>query len=301
MKYPFNKSVILNKVKNLFTPTLRTQILRFAQDDKSFYRRFCLMFLLLFCFISIHAQKDSIITRSTLYGIGHTNLLDTYLSPMEYTGPELRILRENMRMTKHMDGKVSRQSLFQANVSLTENKVGTGSEFSVLANWNLAYHYQFPISQNLTLMAGPNLDLNGGMIYNLRNSNNPVNAKAYINLGASGMAIYRFRIKQHPFVLRYQMNLPLIGLMFSPEYGQPYYEMSLSNDWGKNICFTSLHNNPSLRQFLTLDFPIKKTNLRLGYVCDIPQAKVNHLTSHMWSHAFMIGFVKHFYLVNPYK
>ena len=160
MKYPFNKSVILNKEKNLFTPTLRTQILRFAQDDKSFYRRFCLMFLLLFCFISIHAQKDSIITRSTLYGIGHTNLLDTYLSPMEYTGPELRILRENMRMTKHMDGKVSRQSLFQANVSLTENKVGTGSEFSVLANWNLAYHNQFPISQNLTLMAGPNLDLN---------------------------------------------------------------------------------------------------------------------------------------------
>ena len=301
MKYPFNKSVILNKVKNLFTPTLRTQILRFAQDDKSFYRRFCLMFLLLFCFISIHAQKDSIITRSTLYGIGHTNLLDTYLSPMEYTGPELRILRENMRMTKHMDGKVSRQSLFQANVSLTENKVGTGSEFSVLANWNLAYHYQFPINQNLTLMAGPNLDLNGGMIYNLRNSNNPVNAKAYINLGASGMAIYRFRIKQHPFVLRYQMNLPLIGLMFSPEYGQPYYEMSLSHDWGKNICFTSLHNNPSLRQFLTLDFPIKKTNLRLGYVCDIQQAKVNHLKSHMWSHAFMIGFVKHFYLVNPYK
>ena len=77
-------SVILNKVKNLFTPTLRTQILRFAQDDNSFCRRFCLAFLLLFCTISILAQKDSTITRSTLYGIGSTNILDTYLSPMEY-------------------------------------------------------------------------------------------------------------------------------------------------------------------------------------------------------------------------
>lgn len=260
------------------------------------------MFLLCVCLIQANAQKDNIITRSTLYGIGRTNILDTYLSPMEYTGPEIRVLRENMRTTKYMDGKVSRQSIFQANVSLTENKAGSGSEFAFLANWNLAYHYQFHINENLKLMAGPNLDLNGGMVYNMRNSNNPVNAKAYANLGASGMAIYQFRIKEHPFVLRYQLNVPLIGLMFSPEYGQPYYEMSIAKDFGKNLCFTSLHNQPALRQFLTLDFPIKKTSLRLGYVCDIQQAKVNHLKSHTWSHAFMIGFVKHFHLViNPYK
>ena len=184
---------------------------------------------------------------------------------------------------------------------MLENKAGTGSELSFLANWNLAYHYRFQINESLQLFAGPNLDLNGGMIYNFRNSNNPVNAKAYVNLGASGMAIYQFRIKEHPFILRYQLNVPLLGLMFSPEYGQPYYEMSIAKDFGKNICFTSLHNQPSFRQFLTLDFPIKQTNLRLGYVCDIQQAKVNDLKSHTWSHAFMIGFVKHFYLVNPYK
>lgn len=256
--------------------------------------------LLLFClcFLQANAQKDSIITRATLYGIGHTNLLDTYLSPMEYTGAELRVLRENRRNTKYMDSKVWRQSLFQANVSMTENKAGTGSEFSFLANWNLAYHYSFYKSGNLELLAGPNLDLNGGMIYNFRNSNNPVNAKAYANLDASGMAIYKFRIKEHPFLLRYQLNVPLLGLMFSPEYGQPYYEMSISKDFGKNICFTSLHNQPSLRQFLTLDFPIRKSTLRIGYVCDIQQAKVNHLKSHAWSHAFMIGFVKHFQSVN---
>ena len=62
------------------------------------------LFLLCACFIQASAQKDNIITRSTLYGIGITNILDTYLSPMEYTGPEIRILRENMRMTKYMDG-----------------------------------------------------------------------------------------------------------------------------------------------------------------------------------------------------
>lgn len=260
-----------------------------------------LLFLCLF-FTNLQAQEDSLqanryVMRSTLYGAGHTNILDTYLSPMEYTGLELRMLRENMRMTRFMDGNVSRQSLFQAHVAMTENKAGTGSEFSFLANWNLAYHYQFRFNENFKILAGPNLDLNGGMIYNFRNSNNPVQVKAYMNLGASGMAIYRFKIKEYPLVFRYQLNIPLLGLMFSPEYGQPYYEMSLSHNWRKNICFTSIHNQPSIRQFMTLDFPIRSTNLRFGYMADIQQAKVNHLKSHTWSHAFMLGFVKNFYLL----
>lgn len=265
-----------------------------------------ILILLCLCILKVQAQEDSLqnhryVMRATLYGIGHTNLLDTYLSPMEYTGPELRILRENMRNTQFMDGKVSRQSLFQANVSMTENKAGSGSEFSFLANWNLAYHYQSRINERLTFMAGPNLDLDGGMIYNFRNSNNPVNVKAYINFGASGIAMYRFHIKEHPFMVRYQLNIPLLGVMFSPEYGQPYYEMSITKDFGKNIRFTSIHNQPSVRQFLTLDFPIQSMNLRIGYLCDIQQSKVNHLKSHAWSHSFLIGFVKHFKLVNPYK
>lgn len=259
------------------------------------------LFLLCACFIQANAQKDSTIIRSTLYGIGSTNILDTYLSPMEYTGPEIRVLRESMRMTNLWDGNISRQTLFQANLSLTENKAGTGSEIYFLANWNFAWHYQFRINENLKLMAGPNLDLNGGMIYNMRNSNNPVQAKAYANLGASGMAIWHFKIKKQPFMLRYQLNVPLLGLMFSPEYGEGYYEISETGDWKNNIYFTALHNQPSLRQFLTLDIPIKKTNLRLGYVCDIQQATLNDLKSHTWSHAFMIGFVKHFQLVNPYQ
>lgn len=263
-----------------------------------------LLSLIIACipFIYMHAQEDSLkanryVMRATLYGIGHTNVLDTYLSPMEYTGPELRFLRESMRMTRLMEGRVSTQSLFQANFSLTENRAGTGSEMAFLANWNIAWHYQFPINENLKLMAGPLLDINGGFVYNLRNSNNPIQAKAYINAGASGMAIYRFKIKNYPLVLRYQANLPLLGIMFSPEYGQPYYEMSIAHDWGKNICFTSLHNQPALRQFLTLDFPIRSTNVRVGYMCDIQQAKVNHLKSHTWSHTFLVGLVKNFYVI----
>ena len=252
--------------------------------------------------LNLQAQDDSIpsnryVMRSTLYGAGFTNLLETYLSPAEYKGPEIRIMRESMRFTKLIDGHVSTQSLFQAQGSITHNKADNSNQYSLLANWNYSWHYQFPFNENLKLLAGPMVELNGGMTYLIRNSNNPVQVKAYMNIGASGMAIYRFHIKEFPMVVRYQLNIPLAGLYFSPKFGQSYYQMSEEGDWYRNFNFTSIHNQPSLRQLLTLDIPIHSTNLRIGYLCDIQQAKLNHLKSHSWSNTFLIGLVKNFYLI----
>ena len=215
-------------------------------------KKILLLLLSLFLGLPSQAQEDSLranryVMRATLYGVGFTNILDTYLSPMEYTGPEIRILRESMRMTKLMNGNVSVQSLFQANLSLTENKAETSNEMSGMVNWNYALHYQFRLTENLKILAGPMLDLNGGFIYNMRNSNNPAQAKAYVNLAASGMVIYRFHIGNYPLIARYQANLPVMGVMFSPEYGQSYYEIFSLKNGGKNVLFTSLHNQPSLR------------------------------------------------------
>jgi len=71
-----------------------------------------------------------------MYGIGHTNILDTYLSPLEYIGIEFRLTRENIRMTRPFDGNVSSQSFFQANLSHTENKAETSTSFAALVHWN---------------------------------------------------------------------------------------------------------------------------------------------------------------------
>lgn len=224
-------------------------------------------------------------------------MLDTYLSPLEYKGPEVRILRENMRMTRLMNGNVSAQNLLQAHVSYTHNPSQTGYMYAGLLNWSYTLHYQFRLNEQLKLLAGPTIDLNGGFVYNTRNSNNPAQGKAYGSLGISGIAIYKFHIGNYPLVVRYQANLPLLGAMFSPEFGQSYYEMFSLGHKGKNVLFTSLHNSPSLRQMVTLDFPIRKVTMRVAYVCDLQQAKVNHLKYHTYSHDFMIGFVKNFYLL----
>ena len=265
-------------------------------------KKLVLLLLLLICRGAVQAQQDSLkdnryAMRSTLYGAGFTHELDTYLSPVSYTGPEVRVLRESMRTTGLMNGKISTQSLFQVNFSLTENQASTSTQMAGMLNWNYAWHYQHLVSDKFKILFGPMIDLNGGFVYNMRNSNNLAQARAYINLAASGMAIYRFRIGKYPMVARYQLNLPLMGVMFSPEYGQSYYEIFELKHGGSNFVFSSLHNQPSLRQFLTLDFPIGKINLRAGYMCDIQQAKVNHLKNHTWSHIFMLGLVKNFCII----
>lgn len=235
------------------------------------------------------------VTRATSYGVGFTNVFDTYLSPQEYKGIDFRLSRETIRMTRLFDGNVSVQNFFQADLGHTHNRADNNNMFSGLVNWNYGLHYQFRLTENFKLLAGGLLDLNGGFVYNLRNSNNPASARAYINLDASGMAIWHLKVKHYPLTLRYQVNLPVMGMLFSPHYGQSYYEIFSLGHASGVVRFTSLHNQPSLRQMLTVDLPIGKTNMRFSYLADLQQYKVNHLKTHTYSHVFMVGVVKELY------
>ena len=144
----------------------------------------CILFAL--C-TKLQAQIDSLqahryVTRATMYGIGFTNVFDTYLSPQEYKGIDFRISRETIRMTKLFDGNVSVQNFFQADIGYTHNRADNNNTFSGLVNWNYGLHYQFRLTENFKLLAGGLIDANGGFVYNLRNTNNPASARAYVNL-----------------------------------------------------------------------------------------------------------------------
>lgn len=255
--------------------------------------------------LTAQAPADSImlndptryVTRATLYGVGAANMYDTYLSPQEYRGIEFRLSRESMRMTRWADGNLSRQSFFQGYVNYTHNHVDNNNTLSALLNWNYGLHYHFRLTDHFRLLAGGLADLNGGFVYNLHNGNNPASARAYVNLDASVMAIWDLRIKRYPITLRYQANLPVMGVMFSPHYGQSYYEIFSLGHADGVVRFTSLHNQPSLRQMLTADLPVGRMKMRLAYVWDAQQSSINNLSTHAYSHVFMVGFVKEFYLL----
>jgi hypothetical protein len=143
-------------------------------------------------------------------------------------------------------------------------------------------------------MAGPALTASGGFLYNTRNGNNPAQALISADIAASAAAIYTFNLWGHTMRLREQLDVPLIGLMFSPNYNQSYYEIFSLGNPDHNICFTYPGNRPNLRSQLTLDFPLLGATIRAGYLIDVRQSHVNNLRHHTYTHAFLIGWVKHF-------
>ena len=266
-----------------------------------------LLFFLVSCSLSLAAQqldslqKHRFVTSSLLFGVGLSNNYDTYISPLEYTGTEIRVMHERMRLTKWGYNRVSLQSLVQAHLSYCSNPADNNHLLGGLLNWNYGLHYHLPLTASFKLLVGAMADSNLGFSYNARNSNNPASLRAYLNLDLSTMAIYHFKLWNHPYVLRYELNVPIAGLLFSPEYQESYYELFQLDSKGNNLRFTSLHNQPSLRQLLSLDIPIGLSQLRVAYVCDIQQSKVNNLRTHAYSHAFMIGFVRSIYRIKQRK
>ena len=241
------------------------------------------------------------VERATMYGLGWANMYDTYLSPQEYRGIEFRLSRESLRRTHWADGRLVRQSFFQGYANYTHNHVDNNNALGALVNWNWGVNYDFPVAGRLHLYAGGLSDLSGGFLWNFRNGNNPANARAAVAVDASVGAVWDFRLRRVPFRLRYQLDVPLAGAMFSPRYGQSYYEIfSLGHAKGV-VKFTSLHNRPSWRHRLSLDFPVGRAQMRLTYLWDAQQAEVNRIRTHAYAHVFMVGFVKRFTLIPSSK
>ena len=111
----------------------------------------------------------------------------------------------------------------------------------------------------------------------------------------TGVASYRFQLFNKQMVARYELNLPLAGIQFSPNYGQSYYEIFNRGDYDHNIVPTTFISAPEWRQQLSLDAVItSKITLRVGYLGNIQQSKVNNIRQHIWTHRFMIGITKRF-------
>lgn len=248
--------------------------------------------------VTAAAQSDTIasrkvVTRVTAVAIGHTDILDTYLSPERYRGTDVRFISH---VTREPDGRHwSCQLVHQGNVAFADNRAGEGGEIAGAYLFSYGWHRRWDfLSGRLRLKAGATADALLGFVYNTRNGNNPAQARASLSVCPSAIADYRFCVSRLPLTARYEVSAPLAGLMFSPNYGQSYYEIFSRGNYDHNVVPTTFVSTPSLRQSLTVDVPLLGVTWRVGYLGEIQQARVNGLRQHFYTHALMVGVVKRF-------
>ena len=188
--------------------------------------------------------------RTFLLGIGRTNQLDTYLSPMEYKGTQVSFLTQSERMT------------------------------------HLA-------QRHISFQGGALIGTDLGFLYNDRNGNNPAQGQFSLDLSLSAGGAYSFHLRKLPMRASYQADLPMLGMMFCPEFGESYYEISQKGA-GHDLLCAHPGNALSFRQMLMLDFCLRRITLRVGYLNDVRQRNAHGLKYHDFSHSFMFGIVRHF-------
>ena len=266
--------------------------------------RIKVLLLTLSVYTALLAQStdpQKVITRSTMIGLGTSNVLDTYLSQEHFTGLGMSFLSTIER--NRTDCRWSTIMEHEANISSVKDRPDTKHELEGAYNfyWGKLYSWQL-MDNKLKLQAGGLLNASLGVIYNTSNSNNPAQARAHLNVMPTGTAAYRFRLFKHTLVARYELSLPLAGIMFSPNYGQSYYEIFSRGNYDHNIVPTTFVSAPEWRHMLTIDIPLttqpSSLTLRIGYLGNMQQAKVNNLRQHVYTHRVLIGVTKRFSIVN---
>lgn len=233
-------------------------------------------------------------TRTLLFGAGSQNVLETYLSPLEYTGVSTSQMQMTERrmprrlanwltnwyllITMGFDGSILHSPT--KNVDAFDGNVT--SSVALVRGWRPAPQWRFAI--------GPMGEACGGATFNTRNGNNPVQARLSASLGLTALGEFDFVWLRRKWTARLQADAPVIGLMFSPNFGQSYYELLGLGHTDRNLRLTTPFNAPSLRLMATIQVPLtRKLNIVAGYRADIRQSHVNHLKSHHWMHQFVVG------------
>ena len=234
-------------------------------------------------------------------GFGPTDILDTYLSQEKFKGDGMTFLtlneRRGVRITEQQngDGKpVIIPKLWstivqnQVHLSLAEDRDENKSMMEGTYNLYVG-RYRSLIgapSEQFHVQAGALANATLGFLYNTRNGNNPAQARIGLQLMPSAVATWNFRLFRGKSLggcslsstriysdtgkasLRYELDVPLVGVAFSPNYGQSYYEIFAKDNVSRRLI------------------------LQLGYLGDYQQLQVNNLKQHVYSNNVMVGFTK---------
>lgn len=255
-------------------------------------RTICSLILLLLGWNGLMAQPSgdslSVTTATFSAGIGSTHVLDTYLSQEKFSGPGLTLLAT--RQWQRPDRRWCTFLQHQANSAFVEDRSGQREEMEFCYTLYYGRYRQWQWGK-FDVLTGALAAATIGFLYNTSNSNNPAQARLSLQLMPSAVVTYHLA----RWAFRYEADLPLAGIAFSPNYGQSYYEIFSRGIYDHNLVPTTFVSAPNLRQMLSADFRVsRRLTLRLGYLGDYQQMHVNGLKSHIYTHHILLGIVSRF-------
>ncbi len=220
---------------------------------------------------------------------GSAHVTETYLSPLSYSGTAIGLHYERMqamrfdpeRWVMRLHGRLDGQSMRN---KPARNATMLGLDFRI--GWGMMRRWR--VATGLTVMAGGATDINAGVLYSRRNSNNPAAAKGSWTVNATAGLAWNTHLRRLPVCLRYMAEMPLTGIFFSPQYGELYYEIYLGNHSGLVRCAWP-GNFFRLDNLLTADLRFGGTTLRLGYSCDIFSGSASHIVTRRVTHTAVVG------------
>ncbi len=255
----------------------------------SVYCTYCfpILFCLLFCNIEAAGQEQ--VSMFTV-DAGYASIHDSYLTPITYDGLDLALGYETVRPLKARPETWLWQLQVGADYNHVENPAKNNDLDKLMGDITFGMQRQWRqlVAHRVDVSVGPMTQLRAGIVYNEVNSNNPVSVRAHWNVGATAMAAWHTRLLRKPITLRYQVQLPVAGVFFAPEYDESYYEIYLGNH--KNLAHLGWWGNRfDMTNYLGVDLHMGKTTLRIGYRNRLEHWTVNHLKVHDFTHSLVLG------------
>lgn len=226
------------------------------------------------------------------YGIetGRRTALDTYLSPLPYSGTWLAAYGNWQKALPFAPRHAVMEFDALAGGGRLINKAGTAMELNIDIRLAFGMKWRTTLPSRTQISTGAEFGIDGGALYLTRNSNNPASVKASAALSLTAGASHRIKIGRLPVLIYDQLRLPSLSVFFSPSFGETYYEIYLGNHsglahagwWGNNFRIDNLFG-------ATIDFG--RTAMTVGYRFRTDTSWICNLNTRIMTHSFVIGVI----------
>ncbi len=232
-----------------------------------------------------------------LFGVGGVNLLDTYISPLEYTGWQVSTLHLTDRALRPASRwRIS--SRYGGDVSHTLSPTSDGKRWDANFYAAVSLRRRWQPVAGLTLEGGAMGEAYLGGTYSERGGNNPAQARVGLQVGISGLSAYEFRFLRKRWRALLAADVPLAGAAFTPCYGQSYYEIFELGHSDRNVRFTYVGNAPSVLLTAGVEVALGRSwQLVAGYQADVRQQHIAGIKRHNWGNRFIIGWSRRLHVV----